>query len=65
MLPELRDRINKNRTQEKVVSQLKILTKEDLRTLKEGENQKTKEYKALCILSNTYQSSKEIVEKID
>lgn len=52
-LQKLREKINQSSEHVKIVSDLKILTKEDLQKLKEGEICKSKEYRALCVFQNS------------
>ncbi|KAI4498879.1 hypothetical protein M0802_006054 [Mischocyttarus mexicanus] len=44
--------INDSSTQVKVTTNLKLLTRDDLKKLKEGESVKTKFYRALCVFRN-------------
>ncbi|XP_047354542.1 tRNA pseudouridine synthase Pus10 [Vespa velutina] len=58
--------INDSSTQVKVTSNLKLLTRDDLKKLKEGENVKTKFYRALCVCRRAPQdeSSLETLNKL-
>ncbi|XP_043265325.1 tRNA pseudouridine synthase Pus10 isoform X2 [Colletes gigas] len=51
-LSDLVDKINHSSQQVQIASNLKVLSRLDLKTLKEGENVKTKFYRALCICRN-------------
>lgn len=52
LLSDLVDKINRSSQQVQVTSNLKVLTRFDLKKLKEGENVKTKFYRALCVCRN-------------
>ncbi|XP_011638037.1 putative tRNA pseudouridine synthase Pus10 [Pogonomyrmex barbatus] len=52
LLTYLMDNINQSTKQVQITSNLKILSRLDLKKLKEGENVKTKFYRALCICRN-------------
>ncbi|XP_076243121.1 pseudouridine synthase 10 isoform X2 [Calliopsis andreniformis] len=52
VLSDLVEKINQSSQQVQVTSKLKILSRLDLKKLKEGENVKTKFYRALCICRN-------------
>ena len=52
LLSDLVDKINRSSQQVQVTSNLKVLTRCDLKKLKEGENVKTKFYRALCVCRN-------------
>lgn len=49
LLSSLVGEINRSSQQVQITSQLKVLSKIDLKKLKEGENVKTKFYRALCV----------------
>ncbi|CAK9815056.1 tRNA pseudouridine synthase Pus10 [Anthophora plagiata] len=49
LLSDLVNEINRSSRQVQITSNLKVLSRIDLKTLKEGENVKTKFYRALCI----------------
>lgn len=52
LLSDLINKINLSSQQVQIVSNLKVLSRFDLKKLKEGENVKTKFYRALCICRN-------------
>ncbi|XP_014613553.1 PREDICTED: putative tRNA pseudouridine synthase Pus10 [Polistes canadensis] len=52
--------INDSSTQVKITTNLKLLTRDDLKKLKEGENVKTKFYRALCVCRNAPQDKSNI-----
>ncbi|KAL0099333.1 hypothetical protein PUN28_020120 [Cardiocondyla obscurior] len=52
ILAHLTESINQSTKQVQITSSLKILTRFDLKKLKEGENVKTKFYRALCVCRN-------------
>ncbi|OAD54820.1 Putative tRNA pseudouridine synthase Pus10 [Eufriesea mexicana] len=52
LLSYLVNRINQSSHQVQITSNLKVLSKFDLKRLKEGENIKTKFYRALCVCRN-------------
>ncbi|XP_012536957.1 tRNA pseudouridine synthase Pus10 [Monomorium pharaonis] len=56
LLTCLTDTINQSTKQVQITSNLKILSRFDLKKLKEGENVKTKLYRALCICRNASSS---------
>ncbi|CAL7940903.1 unnamed protein product [Xylocopa violacea] len=53
LLSALVDEINQSSKQVQITSNLKVLSRLDLKRLKEGENIKTKFYRALCLCRNT------------
>jgi tRNA pseudouridine synthase 10 len=53
----LKDQINKNTEKIQITGDLKIVTKNDLKVLKEGEYLKSKTYRALCICKKKIDSS--------
>ncbi|XP_043506819.1 tRNA pseudouridine synthase Pus10 [Frieseomelitta varia] len=52
LLSDLVEKINQSSWQVQITSSLKVLSRHDLKRLKEGENVKTKFYRALCICRN-------------
>lgn len=52
LLSDLVNKINQSSRQVQITSSLKVLSKHDLKRLKEGENVKTKFYRALCVCRN-------------
>lgn len=52
LLSELVEKVNQSSQQVQVTSTLKVLSRLDLKKLKEGENVKTKLYRALCVCRN-------------
>ena len=52
LLSNLVNKINQSSKQVQITSNLKVLSKYDLKKLKEGENVKTKFYRALCVCRN-------------
>ncbi|XP_043593872.1 tRNA pseudouridine synthase Pus10 isoform X2 [Bombus pyrosoma] len=52
LLSNLVNKINQSSKQVQITSNLKVLSKYDLKRLKEGENVKTKFYRALCVCRN-------------
>lgn len=53
LLSNLVNKINQSSKQVQITSNLKVLSKYDLKRLKEGENVKTKFYRALCVCRNS------------
>ncbi|XP_011692515.1 PREDICTED: putative tRNA pseudouridine synthase Pus10 [Wasmannia auropunctata] len=52
LLTRLTDSINQSTKQVQITSSLRVLSRFDLKKLKEGENAKTKFYRALCVCRN-------------
>ncbi|XP_076168468.1 pseudouridine synthase 10 [Ptiloglossa arizonensis] len=65
LLSDLVNKINQSSEQVQITSNLKVLSRLDLKKLKEGENVKTKFYRALCVCRNISKNTLSLEELND
>lgn len=65
LLSDLLVKINGASRQVQITSRLKVLSKSDLKKLKEGENVKTKFYRALCVCRDTLSKDEVPLEQLN